>query len=59
MIIPADKGGKVVVINRCDYISKIEEHLNDANKYEQVRNPKNKIKKNISEFIDKIYKQNK
>ena len=59
MFIPADKGGKVVVINKDDYITKIEEQLNDTKKYEQVQNPKTKIKKNIGEFIDRICKQNK
>jgi hypothetical protein len=30
IIMPADKGGKTVVMNRNDYINKIEEKLNDS-----------------------------
>jgi hypothetical protein len=59
MVIQADKGGKVVIINKDDYISKIEEKLNDINTYEQVRNPVNEIKKSISKLTDTLFKKDK
>ncbi|CAF3485527.1 unnamed protein product [Rotaria socialis] len=36
VIIQADKGGKIVIMNKNDYFNKIEEKLNDLNVYEQV-----------------------
>ncbi|CAF4939093.1 unnamed protein product, partial [Rotaria socialis] len=38
VIIQADKGGKIVIMNKNDYFNKIEEKLNDLNVYEQVKN---------------------
>ncbi|CAF3865645.1 unnamed protein product [Rotaria magnacalcarata] len=55
MIVEANKGGKVVTLNKDDYFSKIEEKLNDTEMYEQVTNP---INNSISEFTEKLFKQN-
>ncbi|CAF5189559.1 unnamed protein product, partial [Rotaria magnacalcarata] len=56
MIVEANKGGKVVTLNKDDYFSKIEEKLNDTEMYEQVTNPINN--NSISEFTEKLFKQN-
>ena len=59
VIVQADKGGKIVILNKEEYINKIEEKLNDKNTYEQVKDPTNEIKTNISEITNKLFKQNK
>ena len=43
IIISADKWGKVIVMNRQEYINQIEEQLNDNNVYEEVKDPINMI----------------
>ncbi|CAF4440278.1 unnamed protein product, partial [Rotaria sp. Silwood2] len=42
IIVPADKGGKTVIMNRNDYINKIEEKLDDSKTFEKVRDPTTK-----------------
>jgi hypothetical protein len=60
VIIQADKGGKIVIMDKSDYIKKIEEKLNDTNIYEQVKkDPTAKIKTAISKLIRRLLKQNK
>ena len=59
IILPADTGRKVVIMNHTDYITSIERKLNEDNTYEEVPNPSNKIKKNVAETTDKLFKQNK
>ena len=59
VIVPADKGGKVVIMNKCDYIDKVEDKLNNADIYEQVKDPTNTIKKKLSEITMKLLKNNK
>ncbi|CAF1234320.1 unnamed protein product [Rotaria sordida] len=54
VITQADKGGKVVVMNKQDYIKKIEEILKDKNIYEEVANPTNLIKTKISTLADRL-----
>ena len=58
-IIAADKGDKVIIMNKDKYIQKIEEKLNDTNIYEKVEDPITQIKKHIAEITDKLLKQNK
>ncbi|CAF4865100.1 unnamed protein product, partial [Rotaria magnacalcarata] len=52
VIIQADKGGKIVIMNKNDYFNKIEEKLNDLNVYEQVKNDPTTI---IKTEINKKY----
>jgi hypothetical protein len=59
IIVPADKGGKIVVMNKDNYIIKIEEKLNNIDTYQEVKDPTNKIKKNISEITSKLFKQSR
>ncbi|CAF5046583.1 unnamed protein product, partial [Rotaria socialis] len=60
VIIQADKGGKIVIMNKNDYFNKIEEKLNDLNVYEQVKNdPTTIIKTEINKKVTKMLKQNK
>ncbi|CAF4198778.1 unnamed protein product, partial [Rotaria sordida] len=59
IITQADKGGKVVVMDRVEYIRKIEEKLNDTSTYEEVKDPTNMIKSKITELTNRLYKNNK
>lgn len=36
VIVPSDKGKQVVVMNKVEYISKVEEHLDDSDTYDQL-----------------------
>ena len=58
-ILPADKGGIVVIMNHTDYVENIEQKLNEDNTYEIVKNPTNIIMKSIAEISEKLFKQNK
>ena len=54
-IMPADKGGKIVIMNTSDYEAKISELLADVQTYEEVHhNPLNNINKNIRAQIKNI-----
>ncbi|CAF1230956.1 unnamed protein product [Rotaria sordida] len=46
-VVTADKGGKVVVMDRDTYVLQIEEHLNNRNIYENVKDPTNLIKTSL------------
>jgi hypothetical protein len=60
IIVQADKGGKIVIMDKIDYINKIEEKLNDTNIYEQVKkDPTTAIKTEISKKVTKLLEQNK
>ncbi|CAF1215941.1 unnamed protein product [Rotaria sordida] len=60
VIVQADKGGKIVVMNKNDYFNKIEEKLNDLNVYEQVKkDPTTIIKTEINKKVTKMLNQNK
>ena len=60
VIVQADKGGKIVIMDRIDYINKIEEKLNDFNIYEQVKkDPTTIIKTQINKKVTKLLNQNK
>jgi len=58
IIVQADKGGKVVVMEKEEYNEKIEQKLNDGT-YQQTKDPTNQIKKELAEITDKLHKQNK
>ena len=48
-----DKGGGICILNKHDYINKINDHLNDTNTYEQLNfNPTSHISYDANTFID-------
>jgi hypothetical protein len=59
VIVQADKGGKIVVMDKDEYTTKIEDKLNDATLYEEVGDPTKTIKKRISELTERLFKANK
>ena len=59
VIVPADKGGRIVILNKDDYISKMEEKLRDKKIYTEVNDPTNNIKTALSEFSQKLFQQKK
>ncbi|CAF3938601.1 unnamed protein product, partial [Rotaria sp. Silwood1] len=59
IVVPADKGGKIVIMDREEYIKKIEEQLNNKNIYETVNDPTNQIKRKISKLANRLFKKNK
>ena len=60
VITQADKGGMIVILDKIDYISKIEEKLNDKNTYELIKSdPTINLKKQINEIANKLCKQEK
>ncbi|CAF2990126.1 unnamed protein product [Rotaria sp. Silwood2] len=59
IIIPADKGGKIVIMNRQDYINKVEQKLSDFDLYEEVNDPTSSLKKIINEITFKLFSQHK
>jgi hypothetical protein len=59
IIVQADKGGKIVVLDKEEYITKIEEKLNDKNLYEQVKDPTNMIKQKLLKMTNKLFDKQK
>ena len=59
IIIQADKGGKTVVMDRTEYINKIETKLNDESTYEKVPDPTKIVKKKIAELTNRLFKANR
>lgn len=59
IVIPADKGGKIVIMDREQYINQIEEQLNNKEIYEIVKDPTNRIKSKIRRIASKLFKKNK
>ena len=47
IILPADKGRKVVIMNHTDYITNIKRKLNEDNTYEQVQIHRTKLRKTL------------
>lgn len=55
---PADKGGKVVIMNQADYVSKCEEDLANTNFYEKLtEDPTSQYTKEIEEILVKMEKE--
>ena len=55
MILPADKGKCLVVMDRKDYISKMEEKLKDETTYKRIeKDPTEEIRKSLQEQLEKI-----
>ncbi|CAF5049984.1 unnamed protein product, partial [Rotaria sp. Silwood1] len=60
VIVQADKGGKIVIMDKNDYIDKIEEKLNDKNVYKRInKDPTATIKAEISKKVTKLLQQDK
>ena len=58
VIKPADKGGAIVIMNIEDYEKACNDHLSDANFYEQLpENPTTTYKESIISAVDDMYKQ--
>ena len=56
MIVPADKGNAIVVINRVDYQEKIQNHLSDDSTYIQQQNDTTELlRKQINECLKQLY----
>ena len=59
IVVQADKGGKIVVMNKNDYIKRIEDKLNDKSIYEEVKDPTNIIKNKIAKLTNRLFKYNR
>ncbi|CAF1290674.1 unnamed protein product [Didymodactylos carnosus] len=60
VVVQADKGGKIVILDKDEYIKKIEEKLLDENIYEQItKDPTEHIKEKIKTEADKLLALNK
>ncbi|CAF2852485.1 unnamed protein product [Rotaria sp. Silwood2] len=60
IIIQADKGGKIIIMDKSEYINKIEEKLNDNNIYEKLtKDPTDELKLKINTIATKLNQQNK
>ena len=58
-IVPADKGCSVVVIDKEEYISKIQEHLNDANTYQlKPSDTTPTLRSKINTYLKKLFDGN-
>ncbi|CAF1469206.1 unnamed protein product [Rotaria sordida] len=53
--VSADKGGITVIMNKNNYIEKIEEKLNDNKLYKKVKDPTNKIKSKINNITNYLF----
>jgi hypothetical protein len=52
VILPADKGDSIVVLNKEDYVNEIEKQLNDTKFYKQIsNNPTEKFNKEIKKLL--------
>jgi hypothetical protein len=52
VVLKADKGGAIVVMNKENYIEKMLDHLNNSGSYKKLnKNPLNKIAKEVSKAI--------
>ena len=55
MVLTADKGVTLVVMNRSDYIRKAKELLDDTNTYRTIQSdPTNKLKNKLINILKKI-----
>ena len=55
MILPADKGKCLVIMDRMEYLNKMEEKLSDVTTYQKIeKDPTNNIKEALSKQLQKI-----
>ena len=59
IIIPADKDNKIVIMNRQDYINKVEQKLGDIDLYEKLNDPTPLLERKINEITMKLFSQHK
>ena len=60
VIVPADKGKAIVVMDKLDYVNKIESHLGDSTTYEKlVNNPMQQLQMTINTILKKLKNSNK
>ncbi|CAM4845408.1 unnamed protein product [Rotaria magnacalcarata] len=60
VIIQADKGRKIVIMDKLEYIDKVEEKLNDQEVYEKLmKDPTDELKTKLSTVITKLHQQEK
>ena len=59
IVVEADKGGKTVIMNKKEYLEKVEEKLKDNKLYEEVKDPTAKLKKQISSLTTKLFDKGK
>ena len=60
VVVQADKGGKIVILDKGEYINKVEEKLNDQNIYQQLKtDPTDNMKKEIKQISTRLFKQDK
>ena len=58
-IVPADKDQSIVILNKNDYIDKVEDHLSDRSIYKPINNdPNSKLRTIINSFL-KLLKEDK
>ena len=54
-----DKGNGVVVLNKCDYLTKANKILNDESKFKKVLvNDTEKLEAKLNRLLDKLHKCN-
>ena len=55
-IVPADKGKCLVIMDRCEYINKMEEKLKEVTTYKRLeRDPTHQIKEKLSSKLKEIH----
>ena len=60
VITEADKGGKIVIMGKSEYINKIEEKFRGQNVYEElVNDPTQGLKTEISNIVTRLHQQDK
>ena len=59
IVVPADKGGKTVVMGRKEYLTKMEDKFKDITLYEVVKDPTNFLKKKMNALSTRLFKENK
>jgi hypothetical protein len=59
IVVPSDKDGKIVVMDREEYIIKVEEQVNDRNIYEIFNDPTRKIKSKIRQLANRLFRKSR
>ena len=57
IVVLADKGGKTVILNKNNYIEKIEEKLKDTKLCQEFNDPTNTLKKKIGSLAESLFKK--
>ena len=60
VIAKADKGNAVVVMDKDDYLRKVNEHLSDSNIYKTLpNNPQNQLKNSVNKVLQRLKSEKK